>query len=369
MPLTQIRNSNIDSSAQYTGFKNRIINGDMRIDQRNAGAAVTGNDAFPVDRFKLSYGNSSGAFSAQQSTIAPVGFTNSLKYTTTTADTSLGAVEYAQLYHAVEGLNVADFGWGTANAQPVTLSFWCRSSVTGTFGGSIRNSAGNRSYPFSYTISVADTWEYKSVTIAGDTTGTWLTTNGVGMYLGISMGAGSTLSGTAGSWQAANLLSATGAVNLIATLNATFYITGVQLEKGSAATSFDYRPYGTELALCQRYYWETPNETAWAVVGQGQHNTTSASIVVTHPVPMRSVPTVSALGTNAGSWAVQMGSTNINTGSTAFSGAWGVATTSRSVWMDFGPISGGTAGYALTVFRNNQLTSNKNGCLSFSAEL
>ena len=301
MPLTQIRNSNIDSSAQYTGFKNRIINGDMRIDQRNAGAAVTGNDAFPVDRFRLSYSNSSGAFSAQQSTIAPVGFTNSLKYTTTTADTSLGAVEYAQLYHAVEGLNVADFGWGTANAQPVTLSFWCRSSVTGTFGGSIRNSAGNRSYPFSYTISVADTWEYKSVTIAGDTTGTWLTTNGVGMYLGISMGAGSTLSGTAGSWQAANLLSATGAVNLIATLNATFYITGVQLEKGSVATSFDYRDYGRELQMCQRYYWQVSSALSGGYEQDiclfTQQSTNQAYFILQNPIVMRSSPSTGYSGT------------------------------------------------------------------------
>jgi hypothetical protein len=241
------------NASGFIGHRNRIINGAMVIDQRNAGAAVTSNDAFPVDRFKLGFANSSGAFSAQQTTTAPAGFINSIKYLTTTADASLGASEYATLYHAVEGLNVADLGWGTASAATVTLSFWVRSSVTGTFGGSLRNSAGSRAYPFSYTINQANTWEKETITIPGDTTGTWLTTNGIGIYINITMGAGTNLSGTAGAWTGANLISVTGAVNLIATLNADFYITGVQLERGSTASSFEYRSYGTELALCQRY--------------------------------------------------------------------------------------------------------------------
>jgi len=246
----------IGTTTGYYGFKNRIINGAMMVAQRGT-TAVTTNDSFPVDRFKLSFANSTGAFSAQQTTTAPAGFINSTKYLTTTADASLGATEYAILAQPIEGLNVADLAWGTASAATVTLSFWCRSSTTGTFGGSLRNSAGDRSYPFTFTISVANTWEQKSITIAGDTTGTWLTTNGVGIYVTFAMGAGATLSGTAGAWAGVNYIGATGAVNLIATLNADFYITGVQLEKGSTATSFDYRPYGTELTLCQRYYEST----------------------------------------------------------------------------------------------------------------
>jgi len=234
-------------------FRNRIINGDMRIAQRGT-AAVTTNDAFPVDRFRLSFANSTGAFSAEQSTTAPAGFVNSLKYVTTTADASLGATEYATLYHAIEGTNVADLAWGSADARSVTLSFWCRSSVTGTFGGTIRNSAGNRSYVFSFVVNSVDTWEYKTIVIPGDTTGTWLTTTNVGMYINVSMGAGATISGTAGSWSASNLIGVTSGVNLIATLNANFYITGVQLETGSVATPFERRPYGTELMLCQRYF-------------------------------------------------------------------------------------------------------------------
>jgi hypothetical protein len=233
--------------------RNRIINGDMRIDQRNAGAAVTASDSHPVDRFRISIATD-GSFSAQQDASAPDGFVNSLKFTTTTADGTLGATQYATVIQNIEGLNVTDLGWGTASAKTVTLSFWVRCSLTGTFGGVVKNSASNRSYPFTYSISVADTWEYKTVTIAGDTSGTWLTTNGIGIRLSFGLGVGSTYSGTAGSWAGASYISATGAVSVIGTSGATFYITGVQLEAGSVATPFQRRFYGTELALCQRYY-------------------------------------------------------------------------------------------------------------------
>jgi hypothetical protein len=237
----------------YYGFKNRIINGAMVIDQRNAGAAVTTASAFPVDRFSVPF-STDGAFSAQQDSSAPAGFVNSLKFTTTTADASLSAAQFAFIRHNIEGLNSSDLAWGTASAQAVTLSFWVRSSLTGTFGGALTNSAVNRSYIFNYAISAADTWEYKTVTIDGDTSGTWLTTNGVGIRLEFSMGAGSNFQGTAGSWTATSNRTTAASVSVIGTLNATWQITGVQLEKGSTATSFDYRPYGTELALCQRYY-------------------------------------------------------------------------------------------------------------------
>ena len=276
-----------------TAFVNRIINGDMRIDQRNAGAAVTTNDALPVDRFRLAFGNSSGAFSGQQTTTAPAGFVNSLKYTTTTADASLGATEYATLYQIIEGLNVADLAWGTASAATVTLSFWCRSSQTGTFGGSLRNSSGARSYPFSYSISVANTWEQKSVTIAGDTSGTWLTTNGIGVYINWSMGAGSTLSGTAGAWAAANYIGVTGAVNLIATLNADFYITGVQLEAGTVASPFERRDYGREFDMCQRYC-----QVAGGGASGQWWSAASPEMGITFAVPFRSAPTYTMFTTS-----------------------------------------------------------------------
>jgi len=239
----------------YTGFKNRIINGAMVIDQRNAGASVTPtNGQYSVDRWAAELSQAS-KFSFQQtagSVPPPAGFINYLGVTSLSAYT-VGSGEVFNLFQRIEGLNVSDLAWGTASAATVTLSFWVRSSLTGTFGGAIQNNGNDRSYPFSFTISAANTWEQKSVTIAGDTSGTWLTTNGIGIRVRFNLGAGSTLSGTAGAWAAADYRSATGATSVVGTNGATFYITGVQLEKGSTATSFDYRPIGTELALCQRY--------------------------------------------------------------------------------------------------------------------
>jgi len=246
------------------GMRNRIINGAMVIDQRNAGASVTPADgAYTLDRWFV-YQFVASKFSVQQnagSITPPVGFSKYLGVTSLSAYTVLsgGANTVAQ---SIEGFNTSDLQWGTANAKTVTLSFQVYSSLTGTFGGSVQNSAANRSYPFTYTISSANTWTSISVTIAGDTSGTWIgSTNGKGMTIFFGLGVGSTFSGTAGSWAGAQYYSATGATSVVGTNGATFYITGVQLEKGSTATSFDYRPYGTELVLCQRYY-ETSRGTA-----------------------------------------------------------------------------------------------------------
>jgi hypothetical protein len=184
---------------------------------------------------------------------APAGFAEYLGVTSLSAY-SITSGDFFTVNQPIEGFNVADLAWGSASAATVTLSFWVRSSLTGTFGGSVQNNAQNRSYPFTYTISAANTWEQKSVTIAGDTSGTWGTGNGVGIRLHIGLGVGSTYSGTAGSWSGTNYLSATGATSLVGTNGATFYITGVQLEVGSVATPFERRDYGRELAMCQRYY-------------------------------------------------------------------------------------------------------------------
>jgi hypothetical protein len=224
----------------------------MRIDQRNAGASIAFGDVFPVDRWNC-FENGSMAFTAQRSTTAPAGFTNSLLITTTTA-ASPAAASRSQLMQVIEGFNITDLGWGTANAKSITISFWVRSSLTGQFGGAVANYATTRSYPFSFTISSANTFEYKTITIAGDTTGTWNTENSGGINLTFDLGMGSDLLGTAGAWAGVNYRGATGDVKLSETSGATFYITGVQLEKGTQATSFEYRQYGTELSLCQRYY-------------------------------------------------------------------------------------------------------------------
>lgn len=251
-----------DASTQNTaatgfGFKNRILNGSMVLDQRNGGNTVTPtNAAYTLDRWNATLTQTS-KFTVQQnagSVTPPTGFKNYLGVTSSSAYSVLTGDLFA-IRQLIEGFNVADLGWGAAGASTVTLSFWVRSSLTGTFGGSLINSAANRFYPFSYTISAANTWEQKSVTIAGDTSGTWVTDNGIGIGVYFSLGGGATYSGTAGAWTGTGTpYTATGAVSVVGTNGATFYITGVQLEKGSTATSFDYRPYSTELQLCQRYF-------------------------------------------------------------------------------------------------------------------
>jgi hypothetical protein len=288
----------ITGTSGITGFKNRIINGAMVIDQRNAGASVTpANAAYTLDRWQ-SVASAASKYSVQQNASAvtpPAGFKNYLGVTSLSAY-SVTSSDIFSIFQPIEGFNTADLGFGAAGASTVTLSFWVRSSLTGTFGGSLSNSAYNRSYPFTYTISVADTFEYKTVTIAGDTTGTWIgATNGTGLNVQFSLGTGTTLSGTAGAWAGTFYGSATGATSVVGTSGATFYITGVQLEKGLTATSFDYRPYGTELALCQRYYAKFSSLSGVYVgFGSGVSTaTTSAAIVVKYPVRMRSAPTIS----------------------------------------------------------------------------
>jgi hypothetical protein len=263
----KVNGSDVFNASSNFGFKNRLINSAMVIDQRNAGAAVTVNAEalfFGPDRFRAIGQASPGVYTLQRVTDAPAGFVNSAKVTVTTADASLSASDRYFYQQVIEGNNVADLNFGLSTAQTITVSFWVKSSLTGSFGGSLYNNAGTRSYPYSYTISVANTWEYKTITIAGDTTGTWPTDNTGWGRLTWSFGSGSTFSSTAGSWQAGQFEGVTGQVQLISTLNATFYITGVQLEKGSTATSFDFRSYGTELALCQRYYQKSYNQSTAA---------------------------------------------------------------------------------------------------------
>ena len=281
-------------------FRNRIINGDMRIDQRNAGASVTlgSGTVYTLDRFAVQSGSAS-KLSAQQnagSVTPPTGFRNYLGLTSLSAY-SVGAGEIFAFRQYIEGFNVADLNWGTASAATVTLSFWVRSSLTGTFGGSVNNNS-NRSYPFTYTISSANTWEQKTITIAGDTSGTWATGNTTGLLLEIGLGVGSTYSGTAGAWTGSYFSSATGATSVVGTNGATFYITGVQLEVGTTATSFDYRPYGTELALCQRYYQTVAGQV---FNSEGYYNSAGYGLWrgTAWSVPMRAAPTITAPTTSA----------------------------------------------------------------------
>ena len=344
--------------------RNRVVNGSMEIAQRGT-SAVTASGSFPVDRFVI-FNVTDGAFSAQQDSSAPAGFVNSLKVTTTTADATLTSNQQINLQQRIEGFNVADLGWGTANAKTVTLSFWVRSSLTGSFGGSLRNGASDRSYPFTYSISVADTWEYKTVTIAGDTSGTWLTTTGIGLHVHFGLGVGPTFSGTAGSWAATNYVSATGAVSVIGTLNATWYITGVQLEAGSVATSFERRSYGQELALCQRYYYRIKPDVAYGCIAEIAHATatTNARARVVFPVTMRTRPTALEQSGTAGDYDVQLGS-GVAVCSAVPTISTGTVTTTQVAVVDFPVASGLTIGQA----GNIRTPSPGNGYLGWSAEL
>ena len=277
------------AAASPFGLKNRLINSDMRIDQRNAGASVTpasGANTYTLDRWS-GYASQASKYTVQQnagSVTPPVGFTNYLGVTSSSAY-SVAATDIFMIRQPIEGYNVADLGWGSANAKTVTLSFWIRSSLTGTFGGTLNNSAGDRTYGFSYTISSANTWEQKSITIAGDTTGTWLTNNGIGLYLNFSIGTGSTFLAPSSAWGSTAYYGFTGQINVVGTNGATFYITGVQLEVGSTATPFERRMYGNELALCQRYL---PAFSGSANIFPAfVYGTTSCLAMVQFPVPTR----------------------------------------------------------------------------------
>ena len=279
--------------------QNLIINGNMMIDQRNT--TQTGN-GYSVDRWAI-FDNTSATYTLAQDSSAPTGFINSLKFTTTGTDTSIGSTEQCVIYHQIEGYNIADLNWGTANAKTVTLSFYVRSSLTGTFAGSLGNNGYARSYPFTYTISSADTWEQKTITITGDTTGTWLTTNGVGISLRLAIAAGSSFEATAGAWASGNYFSVSGATNVVGTASSTFYITGVQLEANTAATPFENLQYETQLALCQRYYyqWDTTSANNFLMFAMGV-GTTALYGDVKFPTTMRSNPGSIIYGSGWGWW-------------------------------------------------------------------
>ena len=277
---------------------NRIINGAMTIDQRNAGAASANTiNGYFLDRWDVSQ-ITTGKIIAQQnagSVTPPVGFGNYLGITSQSAY-SVISTDRTMITQWIEGFNCADLNWGTANAKTVTLSFWVRSSLTGTFGGAFINYNGNRSYAFSYTVSSANTWEQKSVTVAGDTTGTWNVTNSGGIGIRFGLGVGSNYLGTAGAWSASNFAGVTSQVNLVGTSGATFYITGVQLEAGSSASSFAHENVGDTLQKCQRYYqpFKFNYETTLGATGS------IASPVTAFSVPMRASPTMTASDQNDG---------------------------------------------------------------------
>ena len=283
------------------GMRNRIINGAMVIDQRNAGASVTPtNFQYTLDRWAFEVRQTSKLTTQQSTTVPSSGFKNSLLITSSSAYSVISTDRF-NLQQYIEGYNIADLNWGSASASTVTISFWIRSSLTGTFAGSVQNGSQNRSYIFNYTINSANTFEYKTVTIAGDQSGTWSTDNSAGLILNFALGTGSTYQGTASTWTGSNVQSTSGAVSLVGTNGATFYITGVQLEKGSTATSFDYRSYGTEYDLCRRYFeqWNFSNTGSATVnqyIGLGQGYSSTDGRTVLNYYPKRAQPSCAVNG-------------------------------------------------------------------------
>lgn len=285
-------------AAHEVVFRNRIINPLMQIDQRNYGAAVT--SGYPVDRWSWDYAGA-GTVSMQQNigTAGPAGEPNHyyMRVTVTGVDSSLAAGDVYIISQRVESCHWRDMMWDSAGALPVTLSFYVRSSLTGTFGGALCDDAGTRAYGFSYVINAANTWEKKVITVPGDTGGVWDTHafTAVSLRLRFSMGSGTDFHCTAGTWAAAtNACSPSGCVNLMATNGATWDLTQVQLEKGSKATPFERRPFDTELRLCRRYFARYDNPMMRGVCTSG---TQFARMGMTLPVQMRGNPTPSIAGT------------------------------------------------------------------------
>jgi hypothetical protein len=333
-------------------LKNRIINGDMRIDQRRAGASVTptSDDTYTLDRWIARLSQSS-KYSAQQVSDAPNEFINSIKITSLSSY-SVTSSDYFQIGQYVEGLNAQDLMWGTANAKTVTLSFWVKSSLTGTFGGTIFGyQTGTPSYPFSYTILAANTWEQKTVTITGPTSGTFNTNNSGCFTVLFSFGVGSSLSGTANTWNYSTLYRApTGATSVVGTNGATFYITGVQLEQNTSATPFERRMYNQELANCQRYceVIKPTGAVTYAQIAVGQcEASTSGTVGYFYQVAKRAAPTVTY--DTASKYVVTAsggGATTVTSISTA-------RADTTSLAIGFGVASGLTGGNATRLLDNN----------------
>jgi hypothetical protein len=336
-----------------SGTRNRIINGDMRIDQRNAGAAVAfsgGANGYCLDRWFYFVGNG-GAATVQRSSVAPPGFTNSLLYTVTTADASVAAGDYATLEQKVEGVNVADFAFGTAAAGTVTLSFWVRSSVIGTYYATLRGSANNRVYVAEYSIGAANTWERKTLTIPGDTSGVWYTDSGVGVHVNFCLMVGSNWQQAAGSWGSTTYgFGSSNQTNLMATNGATFYLTGVQLEAGSIATPFERRSYGHELALCQRYFQDSvAHSTTGGAVAAGLTTTGELSAGITFKQSMRVAPSITLFDQAGTAGKVS----RLNAGVSWNSGSSGSATDINTwgFWLSSG--SGASGGGVFARFKGD----------------
>ena len=331
--------------------RNLIINGAMTVAQR--GTSFTGFGAavnYGIDRF-ANYHSSDGAFTiSQETSVVPDDFTHALKIQTTTADSSIAAGQRLILVTRCEGNVVSQLNWGTSAAKTVTLSFYVRSSITGTHGGAFGNGSDDRNYPFTYTINSTDTWERKTITVAGDTSGTWATDTGRSLQVVWGLGVGSTYSGTAGAWASGDINSATGATTgVLGTLNATWYLTGVQLEVGETATPFEHRSYGDELALCQRYFAVLQDTTAAYAGGFGFCNsTTKTKVCFPLGVALRANPTV-----NVTAATIDIRNNATNTAASSVSAAIAQGT---NLYLDVNAASGLATNHACAIDPKQNMT-------------
>jgi hypothetical protein len=286
-----------DYLSPYQGFRNKIINGDMKVDQRNSASSAIIGTGYVTDRWYNENG-CDAVLSAQQSTDVPTGqgFVKSLKVTATTADASIGSTQFTAITQHIEGHNFADLAWGSANAKQVVVSFWVKATVTGTYSLTLYNNGASRVIPTGFTVNVSNTWEKKTVVIAGDTSGTWLTDTGRGVSVNFFPALGSSYLGTSGVWGGPIFYGVTGQANAWASVNNVFAVTGVQLEQGGVATPFEHRSIGTELALCQRYYWRwvTTSGFSYHSMMQLRGGTPYAlGGTLSFPTTMRSIPSIS----------------------------------------------------------------------------
>jgi hypothetical protein len=270
---------------------NRIINGDMRIDQRNSGALGTASGVYTIDRWGY-LGSVAGKLTWQRQASTLPGFPYMLTFTSLSAYTS-AANDYFYFDQPIEADMISDFAWGTASAQPVTLSFWAISSLTGTFSGTANNqNSPFRSYPFTYSIPAANTWTRITVTIPGDTAGAWnMKGNISGLTIFFDLGCGANGRGPANAWGTGNLVGANGAASVVATNGATLSLTGVKLEIGSVATPFNRQSLTKSLADCQRYYQAFGINLLMGAYAQNA-GYQFQGILYSLPVTMRSLPTI-----------------------------------------------------------------------------
>ena len=337
--------------------ENYLINGGCVVDQRNSGSAVT--SGFAIDRTQIEGFDGGGTGTGQRVTDSPSGFTHSLKITVTGTDTSLASTDFYTLRQIIEGQNIAHLGFGASGGTSVTLSFFVKSSLTGTFSCSLGNGDNDRSYPITYTISSADTWEKKTMTFPADTTGTWGTDNGRGFSVRWSLGAGSGRLGTANQWNGSQAHGATGTTNLFATNGATFQITGLKLESGTVATDFEHKTFAQEALDCKRYYQIIEGTSDLVMFGSGRASGTSHALVpVQLAVPLRASPTISS--TNYSGWTAS----NAETATAKTPTVIHFQTNNNQLNMQFGDLAG-----QLTNARVVTISCNSNSNLVMDSEL